>query len=417
MRKILILVLLLLIAPLAQAIELNTSSTNIESNYADLYVSILKYEPFPAGPGEYFDLWLQVENKGILNAKTVNFTIIPGYPFILDPSEKSERTISEILTHSGAIVKYRVKVDEDAVEGNELLDYTYSINGKKPVEGQVEIRIQTIKAILSIESVKTVPEMAGPGDEVNVSITVKNNADSYLKYLTASMQLVYAPASAAMIELPFTPISSGNEKSFYQIAPGEKLSFDFRVMVNPEAETKPYKLPINIEYFDELGKNYTKIEIIGVIVGSTPDIYSVIESSDLQKAGQSGEVKIKFVNKGTSPIKFLNVKLEESKNYKIVSSNQAYIGKIDSDDYDTATFRIYLKTLKNGKADIPISYEFTDGNNKKYTVEKTLPLEIYSSAELGKGNGSAGIIIFAIIIIIIVYLVYRKWAKKRKKKQ
>jgi hypothetical protein len=414
-----ILVALLLI-PLAFAIELNTSSTNIESQYADLYVSVLKYEPFPVGPGEYFDLWLQVENKGRLDAKNVKFMIQPRYPFFLDPNEDANRTIDGILSHSGAVVHYKVRVDENAVEGNTLLDYSYSINSKNPVGGQVEIAIQTLKAILSVENVKTVPETVAPGENANITITVRNNADSYLKYVTAAMQLVYSSSATAaastFVELPFTPIGSGNEKSVYQIAPGEKLNFNFNIVVSPDAEVKPYKLPIAINYFDELGKNYSKMEIVGIIVGSKPDIYSMIDSTDLKGEGQSGEIKIKFVNKGTSPIKFLNVRLKESKEYNIVSSDQAYIGKIDSDDYDTATFRIYLKNLRSQKADIPINYEFMDGNNKKYSVDETLPLEIHSSKELGTGGGSGGIIIFAVIVIIVVYLVYRKWGRKRKKK-
>ena len=109
--------------------------------------------------------------------------------------------------------------------------------------------------------------------------------------------------------------------------------------------------------------------------------------------------------------------LKESNDYKIVSSSQAYIGKIDSDDYDTATFRIYLKRLKDNRAEIPVSYEYMDGNNRKYSVDGSLTLEVYSASELGKGGGSAGIIIFAIIVIAIVYFFYRRWHKKRKKKQ
>jgi len=422
MKTILMAVFILLLLPFAYAIEISTSSTNIESQYADLYVSVLKYEPYPVGPGEYFDLWLQIENKGLSDAKNIKFELQPKYPFSLDTNEESEREFSLILSHSSAIARYRVRVDENAVEGPSLVHYSYSINSKKPFENQVTVLVQTIKAILSIEDVKTSPETAGPGDEVNVRITVRNNAESYLRYITASMQLVHSsPASATApsvaMELPFTPIGSGNEKSVYQIAPGKTLDFDFRLVVNPEAETKPYKIPISIEYFDELGKNYSRMEIVGLIVGSEPDIYTVIESSGIQKKGQSGEIKIKFVNKGTSPIKFLNVVLEENDDYKIVSSSQDYIGKIDSDDYDTATFRIYLKQLKNGKVNVPISYEFSDGNNKKYRVDETLQLIIYSSAELGTGGGSAWTIIFAIVAIALIYLAYREWAKKRKKKQ
>ena len=106
----------------------------------------------------------------------------------------------------------------------------------------------------------------------------------------------------------------------------------------------------------------------------------------------------------------------ESEEYKVVSSNQIYIGKIDSDDYDTATFRLFLKSSKE-EISIPLKYDFMDGNNKKYSVEKTLILKIHSAKELGKGEGGGGLIIIAIIIIICAYLIYWRWYKKRKKRK
>jgi len=419
MRKTIIFVLALLMVQCAFAIEMNTSSTNIESNFPDLYIAVLKYEPYPVSPGEYFNLWLEIENKGLVDANNVNFVLNPKYPFMLDPNENANRTFSNISTHSRVLVSYKVRVDERAVEGDTLLDYYYTINSKKPVEGQLKIAIQTIKAILSVENVKTSPEIIAPGKIANITITLRNNADSYLKYITASMQLIYSSTGTAttILELPFTPLGDGNEKTVYQIAPGEKFDFNFRIMADPSAETKPYKIPININYFDELGKNYTKTEIVGIIVGSKPDIYAIIDSTTLEKTGQSGEIKIKFVNKGTSPIKFLNVKLNESNNYKIISSEQVYIGKIDSDDYDTATFKVYLKHLKNGKVEIPISYEYMDGNNNRYSVDETLTLKVYSATELGKSNGGALMIIIAIVVIVLVYIFYRRWKKKGKKRQ
>ena len=420
MRKLTIaLILALLIMPCAFAIELNTSSSLVESRYADLYVSVLKYEPYPVSPGEYFDLWLQIENKGLTDANNVVFTLNSQYPFSIDSSENAERTFANISSHSNVVAKYKVRVAENAVEGDSLLDYSYTMDGRKSAENQISISIQTLNAILSVEDVKTSPEIVAPGEKANITITLRNNADSYLKYVTASLQLVYSSTSAAgttFIELPFTPVGGGNEKTIYQIAPKQKFDFNFQVVPDPGADSKPYKIPVNINYFDELGKNYTKMDIVGVIVGGAPDMYAIVDSIDLQGTGQSGEVTIKFVNKGTSPVKFLNANLKESKDYTIVSSPQSYLGKIDSDDYDTTTFKIYLRHLKDGKAILPISYDYMDSNNNKYSVESNLTLEIHSATELGKGNSGLAWIIIAIIIIVAVYFAYRRWFMKRRKK-
>lgn len=414
MKKLIVLLFMILLLPFAFAAEFNSDSTNIETQYGDLYITLLKYEPYPVTPGEYFDLWIEVENKGLQDSKNVEISIQPNYPFSIDPSEKAERNVPLILSHSATVLNYKVRVDENSIEGESIVDFEYSIEGKKPQGRQVRVLVQTMKAILSVQDVNTEPEVVAPGETAEIKLKLKNNADSYLKFVTAAIQLAYS-TTTGMSELPFTPIGGGNEQTVHQIAPGDEVELIFKIVADPDAEIRPYKLPVNINYYDELGKNYSKLEIVGVIVGSSPDLYVVAEDGQEYKKGTSGEISLKFVNKGTSPVKFLNVQVDkETEIYKIVSSDQTYIGKIDSDDYDTANFKIFMK--KNAEQiEIPIKYEYMDGNNKGYSVEETVILQIYSSKELGKTGGSGGIIIFAIIIIVIAYVIYRRWKKKAKK--
>ncbi|MBW3023335.1 hypothetical protein KY308_04490, partial [Candidatus Woesearchaeota archaeon] len=352
-NKLFLALIILCIAPAAFAVEMNYSNTNIESQHADIYVSILKYEPFPVAPGEYFNLWLKVENKGDLDAPDLTFTLEPQYPFFFDSSETAERNIGKLESHQSALINYKVRVDEKAVEGNAFLHYEYrTADNKKPVSNTLNVKIQTPDAILTVYSVKTEPSTIAPGEASNIQIDFKNPSDSFLRYISVALVL-YSPMTTtpgtAYEELPFTPVGGGSEKTIYQIGPGQEKSLSFDIIANPDAESKPYKIPLEINYYDEIGKNYSRHEIVGVIVGSKPEVYTTIESEETYGKGMTSDLPIKFVNTGTSDVKFLNVKLLESEYYKIISTDQYYIGKIDSDDYDTATFKINLQKIKNGQ--------------------------------------------------------------------
>lgn|SRR3989338_584014 len=420
-NKIYAAIFMLLLVPLVSAIELNYSNTNIESQHADVYVSVLKYEPFPVSPGGYFDLWLKIENKGEIDAPSVTFRLKPKYPFFLDASETSDRKIGKLLSHQSALINYKVRVDENAVEGDSFVHYEYQTSdNKKPVDNTITVRVQTPDAILSVSSVKTEPSTIAPGEKSEIQIDLRNLADSYLRYITVNLG-AYVPVTSAggtttYLELPFTTVGEGNEKTIYQLSPGEEKTIRFTIVANPDAESKPYKIPLQINYYDEIGKNYSRTDILGVIVGSEPELYAVVDSEEVYKKGSTSELPIKFVNRGTSEVKFLNVNLGQSEYYRIISAGYYYIGKIDSDDYDTATFKINIRKIKNSKIEIPVSYSYRDSNNNQYSRNETLVLQVHSSQELGKKGGSGWIILIAIIIIAVVYWRYKKWLKKKKKR-
>jgi len=163
------------------------------------------------------------------------------------------------------------------------------------------------------------------------------------------------------------------------------------------------------------GKNYSKNSIIALTVGAVPDLSVTIPDARVFAKGEIGDLGIKVTNKGLTDIKFVNVYLEESSYYRVISENSVYIGNIDSDDYSTADYRIELKKVKDGKAPLNITLEYLDANNNKYSMPMSIYLKVVSAKEkgvAGNGNGS-GIIIFAIIIIAAGYFFYKRWEKKK----
>lgn len=96
---------------LVSSLEVNYSV----SSYDDVAISLIKYEPYPANPGEYFDLWVKIY---VGSSKYAEVEFVENYPFSLDDDTD---LIQEFDSSGDYLLHYVVRVDKDAVEGmNEL---------------------------------------------------------------------------------------------------------------------------------------------------------------------------------------------------------------------------------------------------------------------------------------------------------
>ncbi|MCX8147515.1 MAG: hypothetical protein N3D84_03545, partial [Candidatus Woesearchaeota archaeon] len=137
----------------------------------NVQVLMLKYEPFPVNPGEYFDVWLKIGNEESSDIESLTIELMPQFPFSLDASENATRYFGKIYANSIVLVHYKVRVSEDAVEGINRLKfrYRYVQSDLKWIEDSVDIMIQTREAVLAIISVNSEPESIAPGGEGKVT--------------------------------------------------------------------------------------------------------------------------------------------------------------------------------------------------------------------------------------------------------
>jgi|SRR3989344_2656224 len=379
-------------------------------------VTLMSQEPDPVEPGDFVDVRFKFENIGWRGTDEVTVVLLPDYPFLLEPGESTAQYLGGFRAQQkgveGVIVKYRLLVDKNAVEGDNELELRYRIGEKgawiKPEP--FNISVKPFDSIISVENVELVPEMIAPGREGILKLVIRNAADSVMKKITLKLDLT---------NVPLLPHGSSNEKTVSQINPGENATVEFGLIAGPKAESSLYKVPLSIIYKDELGRNYTRDNVIGVKIGEIPDLYPIIESSEVYKSGQTGIVSIKFVNKGVSDVKFVNVKLRETDYYEIVSASQDYIGNIDSDDYESAEYKIFLKKGKDS-VKLPIEVDYLSANNEEFQKLYDLELKLWSESEakkigLSQGGGSFGYVLVLIIVGAGVYF-YLRWKKGKKKK-
>lgn len=111
------------------------SQANAVSNKAYLEMITLKYEPYPVNAGEWFDLWLKVENTGNEDAKNVTFELLDEYPFSLSESSVKEfgivpgtltafnnKQAGDVTSQANEVImKYRVRVADNAPVGETMI--------------------------------------------------------------------------------------------------------------------------------------------------------------------------------------------------------------------------------------------------------------------------------------------------------
>jgi hypothetical protein len=372
-----------------------------------------KYEPYPAVPGQYFDLWINIENSGLGPANQFTFMIEPKYPFSLDSGENATRYFGSIDASNNALVKYRIRTASDAVEGYNSLQYSYKVGSDGYwITNNLSIYVQNPYAIIAIINVTTTPGQISPGKASELDIGLKNMAGTSLKDVTVKLDL-----SA----VSFYPTGTATEQKSYLMQAGESKTFSFDLMAGPSVDAGVYKIPMNISYYDMAGASYSKIDYATVIVGDTPDLVTGIEKTTLLAAGENGIVTLKIINKGLTGIKLLSVNLQNSDSYVIVSpSSQLYVGKLDSDGYETVEYSLYVKPGVNGIVMLPLTLEYMDDNNNHFIETREIALKIYAPDELStyglRISGGISLTVIILVLLIVGYIVYRKFFRKSNKR-
>jgi len=376
---------------------------------AALSVDISKYQPYPAEPGKYLDVWVTAQNTDSYPLANTQVTLDPKYPFSFDPNTSVTKDIGTLLGGAEAVLQFKVRVDQNAVQGYNFLDVKYRSGNNEWTTKRINVFVQTHDSILSVEKVSSQPETFVPGKVTKVTFELKNMADSFLSDVNVKIDLSNA-------SLPFAPVDSTTEKRIYIIESGKTVFLNFSLAALPDATAGIYKIPVVISYTDGTGTDYSRTDIVSLIVGDKPSLTIYIYSSQILKAGESGQIKMTVINDGLTDIKFLNIELEDSSSFSKISNDNVYIGNLDSDDTDSVTFEIYVNPTNEKSVALPLQLTYMDKNNNEYTDQENIQLRLYSDDEIAKyGLRESSNLMWIIGLIVLAgigYFVYKRWYKK-----
>lgn len=370
---------------------------------AALDVSLLYYQPVPAQPGDVLDVYIQIENDGGKASKQATLTILESGPFTLENPTQRVKEVPSIPGQETFLTNARIRVSRDANEGDNTLRIRVQENGDANyIERDLSITITGTSSSLSVQSAATEPQEILPGEQATLTIVVKNIGNTEVRNVDVALDLD---------DLSFAPVGSSDSKTISQLKGGAEHTFTFNLVSYPDTAPKAYQIPLTLSYDDETGNAKTQEETVGMIVGTTPQLRVYFDSVALTKESPSGEVVIRFVNRGLAEIKLLEMEVLESEDVHVTSETPViYVGNIDEDDYESA--EISLKTTA-GVTSVPIHVRYKDALNREYEETYDLPLRLQSS----KDNGSGSTWVPIVIVLVVIGLIVWWWRSRRTKRK
>lgn len=383
---------------------------------ASLKITLLKYEPYPIEPGEHFTLWINLQNVGSSEIPDATCVLELKYPFSMYSGD-IQKSCGVLSPAKNAILKYELKADENAVGGDHEIRIKCADSplSEAWIYKDEVIKIQSRYGTLNIKNAKTIPEVVAPGEKAILWITLENMADYMMSNINIKLNFS---------DIDIAPYGGAAQQKINSINKHSVINVSFGVAPLPVAAGGIYKVPISLTYTDVTGKNYTESSTISIEVGSEPEIYAIVDSTTIHKSNiipyilfintkRTGEIIVKIVNPGLTDLKFLDVKLGKGKGFEVMSSEKVYIGDLDSDDYETAEFRIKVGWLRR-EVILPLQLDYRDSSNNPYSEQVNLTLRIRSASELGLKTSKTWLVL--ILLAVGAYLFYRYVHKKKQKK-
>ena len=433
MKKNLLAILICTLALAGSAFALTTSSS---FNVPALRTTLIRYDPFPVQPGNYVNLYIQIDNTGSGDSTDTRLKIVPTYPFSIDAN--STVTISNaaapitlgsdgvadigiIPSLQNTVVQYKMRVDPNALEGNYAVNFwsqpqfsdSWSINNFTVlVQGKDQIEISQLT-----------PSILTPGKPTDAMFVLNNSGTALLH----DISIVWSEENNKIL-----PLGSQNRQYISSLSPGQGVEIPFTIIADPTATAGVYNLNVTTTY--QVGSNTTKTisSNIGVFIGGQADFDVSVQ--DYQTTGVSFSV----ANVGATPTTSVSISIPDQPDFAVTGTSSSFLGNLNPGDFTLATFQLSLRggfNRTSGSRDvtsIPIDISYTDTNGVRQNVEKDVPIQVSQltgQAFSGGAGGTSGfqrrqtaavpiyIPIGALVVIVVVLYLLRKKIRARFRKK
>ncbi len=418
--------LLFLIALLA--ISAVSATQTILSKENELKIDLLKYDPSPMQPGSPSDIWFEITNLGAIDIDNFELTLVDGIPSLLKGDDAKKLNFGTLKAGNKITFRFTITPNADMPDG----DYTvslqyYSRRLTSITSTPITLKVKRTNRIVGVSESKVTQtassiddQILAPGEPAQFTVSISNPADYTMRDITVKLDL-------SSDSIPIAPLGTTAEKKINAIAARQSSDIVFDLVALPGAASNIYKVPLKIAYYDEVGNNYTRNDLIGLIVSGKPELHIEVKDNKLYSRWGVGDITLNFVNKGLTKIRFLTVRLDQQKNnqmmlgkriptenaYSLLSEKEVYLGDVDPDDDQSADFKLKVRTLSK-KLEMPVTVTFRDANNREYTQQFTVQAGIYSKKELGLESDGTWWKIFMTIIVLALFIGYLRWKKANK---
>jgi len=376
---------------------------------------MINQDPDPADNGKYVDVRFKFDNNGSGIASDVEVEILPEYPFSLY-SGTALRKIGTIQSRqkgdAGAIVKFRLRVDKNAIEGENEIKLRYRVDDQvwiTPEEFFLDIEREEV--IFAIGSLETEPEkLIADTDDAKLSVELQNIGDGKAENVVVQVKLPdgFEPSHGYSDRANLGIINGSNSKTA-----------KFFVDIDEDVFGGEYDAELIIKYKegnDDDNEYITEILDLKIPVKAAP-LFEIIDIETVPKTiGEKDEVtlKLKIKNVGREEADSVSIRAfkEASQPFEFEEKSD-FVGKLKFGEIGEAILKFTVEegaTPKKYLMDIEIRAVDSD---QVLVFEKTIPVVVSDNTKSGfSGNKVTGILIVVIIIALGLFG-YRYWKKKK----
>ncbi len=386
---------------------------------ANLKVTIIETNPYPAKIGEYLNLTLQVENIGGDRAENVDVEIVPQYPFSLDSGSNAIKNIGALNPGKTATKEFYLFVDKNAQKGVRSLDIRTRPSKDSPwSEKSFDLRIGTetfdSKGTVELEEVVSDPKVFMPGDRGTVTVTLKNTATTPTVTIDGNDYDTNARIQSAVLK-PLSDEINVLDSPYEEmglLGPGDSIKLTFNVKVAEDAMGGTHNLELAIEgnSFDYNSKKNIPLKVDSSNI-------KVIPSKALQLINGKSTIEFDVANNHPNELNSVSIK-PEAEGVKFYPA-EYFIGPMDPDELFTIEFDAVADNSSDSNGDTPkvinmtLSASYGNGVNKHENTVSNLYIQ---SVEANPENSSGMFVVGLLILIGIVagVFIYRKKIQNKK---
>ena len=354
---------------------------------------VLKYDPAPAEPGNFLDLWLSIDNTGSDTANDYIVELIPAYPFYLDSNENAIRNYSSIDS-IGVIAEYKLRIAEDAPNGEAILKVKHYKRGSSIAvidELKVSIIGKVDVDILSIE-----PNTLIPGNPTKVVFSVNNSGRAPVR----DMIITWNDPNNKIL-----PLAGENRYRIQNLDIGNSTEVVFSMIADPSATQGVHMINVNMS-FQRFGISDSRTSQIAFIVGGLTDFD--VAQQDIR----DNTISISVANIGVNTATGVLLTVPEQQDWRIIGGSNVFLGNLNSGDFTVASLQLQ-SLVQDSIRNLTVHLQYTDTTGIRQKTEKTMNINFAKATEKKESPNFMLYAVIAIIIIAVIWYMFRKSSKKR----
>jgi uncharacterized membrane protein len=365
------------------------------SSYVSLTVNAA-FSPTTIGPGDSASMVLSIANTGTVQSGNVRVTMLPNPHVTFGQQSYDMQAIAPL---SSVQVSVPLTVNSGAIPSSVpiFLKVDYFVGDSSTtnsIQTSVNLPIAS-KLFLQISGVDFSEPVIQPGDLVNVTVHISNVGHGNVKSASA----LFGGAG-----MPFVSSFGDNNVFIGDILAGTSADAVFSIILNKNALTTAYSVPLVLSYYDDSGVLHSDARSIGLKVSGMPDFVVAFESATGMNSGsQNGELTVSIANRGIATAGYLTLTFNAPDGITIEPS-QYYVGNLDPDDFQTVKVSADLRGVRAGRQTLGINMTYKDPYNKEMSKYETVDFSV--SGPVPSGNNTY-VLVGLLVVAAVAY-----WKRK-----